>query len=295
MCLRCQKSKVICDGYSISPQPMLFDYEASIEERRRMAVLVECTIPSIETCNKADHEFWTRTALQAAHRCTSLRHALLSVQAYRESLSDPKDHSPEHLQYAQTQYSAAIRAAAAAQYRSEDVGFGELASLSIVFRCIEVLRNDYDNAAMHLNGGRHVLDTASESNVHSDPITDLLIPIFHRLEFRSMAVSTLVNGDIATSDGGIERAREMGHAVLSLISHGVLRKAKSAPSLDSFLACLRLICKQWYQEVCVTTEQLPAAGPATEAAIYCKIQYFLTTIALRAGTAEDDADLEDVS
>ena len=138
-CRRCTKAGLSCAGYA-APQAILFDYEASVEERRRIHFFTEHTIPSIEVYNSADREFRTQTIIQASHVGTSLRHALLSIEAYHESLTDTHN-SASHLQYAQLQYSKAIATAAAAQYQTAGFGLGELLVLSIALRSIEVFRN----------------------------------------------------------------------------------------------------------------------------------------------------------
>ena len=324
MCLRCLKSsshpgaKVEC-VYTPAPLALVFDYEASLEERRRIRFFVDRTIPSIEVFNSADREFWTELVVKGAAGGVggSLRCAVLSIEAYHESLlltssgngSERQDGDDEmrqrererNLRYAQLQYSKAIKSAAAAKYDNHAFGLGELLALSIAMRSIEVFRNQLDNAYMHLSAGRAVLDEAVQSNMHSELIRGLLKPMMQRLEFKSLPVSTITNGDIAGGAGAeedgierdaaasIERAREKGHAILSLVCHGIQQTASSPESRNRFIDRLFSIIGKWYKEVLAVTKRLPKHGPAMESAIYAKIQFWLLMAALRIRDARDES------
>ena len=194
----------------------------------------------------------------------------------------------KHQRYAQFQYSKAIASAAATCYRSAGIGFGELLLLSIALRSIEVFRNDSLNAFLHVTAGRSVLDAATRSNLNSDLMHSLLWPVMLRLEYKSMPVPTITNEDITAGDGDIERARQKGHAIMSLLCHGILQSASSTQKRSQFLVVARPILARWYRDVVTVVQRLPKSGPVTASAIYTRIQFFLTAIALNIGDAQDE-------
>ena len=134
-CGRCLKSGLTCQGYHL-PQPLLFDYEASVTERRRFQFFLDYTVPSIEVGNDPDRQFWTQTILQASHTAKYIRHALLAIQAYHESLTDSQN-SLAHQLYAQEHYLKGLRAATEARDRSD---LAEVLMMSIALRSLEVAR-----------------------------------------------------------------------------------------------------------------------------------------------------------
>ncbi len=253
-----------------------------------MTFCIERTVPSMEVCNGPDREIWTETIIQASYIGGSIRHALLSIQAYHESLMAVQSDQLKHRKYAQFQYSKTIASAAATRYQSAGIGIGELLLLGIILRSIEVFRNDSLNAFLHVTAGRSVLDAAQRSNVTSDLMHSLLRPVMLRLEYKSMPVSTINNEDITAGHGGIERARQKGHAIMSLLCHGILQSASSTRKRSQFLVVARWIMARWYRNVVTVTQRLPNSGTVTASAIYTRIQFFLTAIALRIGDAQEE-------
>ena len=132
------------------------------------------------------------------------------------------------------------------------------------------------------------MDAAAQSNIHSDLIDTLLRPIMQRLEYKSMPFSIITNGDIAEGEGSIEREREKGHAILSMICHGIVQNATIASRRHAFLRQVLPVCGTWYREVISVTKRLPNSGPAMESAIHAKIQFFLMMAALRLERADEE-------
>ena len=285
ICRHCLKSNLVCEGYRI-PKPLIFDHHASFEERRRLHFFRAQTIPSIEVTVDADREFWTKAVVQASNAGSCIKTPLLAVSAYHESLTDQKNCS-FHQAFAQRKYVDTIQHVTRLQRGSEEISTSELVALSFILRTLETFRNDDTAAAIHLQASRSILEQAGTEDLESSWVRPVLLPMLYRLEYRSLSSSVLNNGDIAAEDGGVERAREKGHAIMSWFCHNLAR-GRSSAKLKPFRSQAYQTLRKFYSEVDEVSRNREKNGLPMKDILYVKVQWLLVKLTLSTLVFKDE-------
>ena len=275
---------------SLHPGPSRLEL-SSDKDWRRFQFLIECTIPSIEVCSAPEHEFWSRIALQAGEHRRCVREALLAIQAYHESILETKS-SLEHLERANSQYVKALRSTVKEQSPLQTSDFGEMLILSVIFRAIEMLRNNYTHAFIHLKASRSMMDEKEASHIHSTSIDDIFTPMISRLEYKSMPLSDLgANAyDSEVDHTDIEPARRKGHALMSWACHvlSLQGPATTKESFESFRALFINLGLRWTEHIDEVIKNQWSAGVQRSYSIYAKLNFFLSKVAFNVMTFSDE-------
>ena len=292
LCFRCRRSHLMCAGYQ-TIEPLIFDYHASIEERRRTQYFLERTVPSIEVCNDADREFWTTTVLQASHSESFLRAALLSISAYHESLTDHA-HRFNHQRSAQALYVKALILTRTLPQPSDAIEKGTLLMMSILLRSVEVFRNDFQAAAVHLNASRSLLQEIRTASKESMLVQQILHPMLQRLEYQSLPTVVIREGDLPTSSAfnktrrtHAERIRDRGNAAMSWVCHNLATTRLSPVDFDKFRCHAYFTLQRFYVDLQAALWK-DETRMSCQYMLYFKIQWLLVKVALTTLIHEDE-------
>ncbi len=224
--------------------------------------------------------------VQASNAGSRIRTPLLAVSAYHESLADLSN-SSIHQAFAQRKYLDTIQYVTRLQEGSEEISTGELLALSLILRTLETFRNDDNAAAVHLQASRSILEQTGTQDLESSWVRPVLLPMLYRLEYRSLSSSVLSNGDITTENGGVERAREKGHAIMSWFCHNLARSRSSA-TLKPFRSQAYQTLRNFYSEVDEVSRNKETRGLPMKDILYVKIQWLLVKLTLSTLVFKDE-------
>ncbi|OAL39584.1 hypothetical protein AYO20_00981 [Fonsecaea nubica] len=158
-CKRCTSTGRRCDGY-VAPRPLLFEIPQDKDERWGFYYFRDRT--SKQLLSFANHDFWSRLVLQAGYFRGVVRHALVAIASYHESVDHPdKFRQLDRQCFALLQYNKAIKSLfdAGSHSHVEDILLA-----SILFTFFENIRGVLSNALVHLNAGLRVLSEWQSSD-----------------------------------------------------------------------------------------------------------------------------------
>ncbi|KIW27734.1 uncharacterized protein PV07_07444 [Cladophialophora immunda] len=151
-CVRCTSTGRRCDGY-VALRTLLFEIPQDKDERWGFYYFRDRT--SRQLLSFAHHDFWNRVAIQAAYSRAIVRHALVAIASYHESVDHPDQlRRLDRQLFAFRQYNKAITSIldAGAHCDVEDVLLA-----SILFTFLENVRGALSSALVHLHAGLRVL------------------------------------------------------------------------------------------------------------------------------------------
>ena len=134
-----------------------------------------------------DPTFWNRVVLQASHRVSSLRHALVALASHWETVVEPgsrirRTADWDRDAYALQQYTKAITEMRKSLQHDPKPSREELLVSNLLFVCIEMFQNHYDSALRQMSSGIHLFCDWSENNgTNQNAGTELQYAEFARL------------------------------------------------------------------------------------------------------------------
>ena len=111
---------------------------------------------TIEVADETDVELFSRIIPQAGFHVPAIRSAVLTIASYVESLLDMENAS-RHRLYAEYNYTKVLKETASMHSAASGSNWVEILLLSMLLRCLETHRNDYDRAVMHLRGALGII------------------------------------------------------------------------------------------------------------------------------------------
>lgn len=148
-----------------------------------------------------DPTFWNRVVLQASHRVSSLRHAIVALASHWENVVVPGSRIRSTTEwdcdtYALQQYTKAITEMRMSLQHDPKPSREELLVSNLLFFCIEMFQNHFDSALRQMSSGIHLFCDWSESNgTKKDSKTGLQYGEFARLIghiFRRLIVQSML-------------------------------------------------------------------------------------------------------
>lgn len=176
-------------------KPLLFEISEDEEERWGFHYFRDRT--SGQIISFSDHEFWNRLVIQAGYSRTVVRHALVAIGSYHESVDHPDEvRRLNRQQFAFQQYNEAIKAIARS---GTNLDTEDVLLTVILFVFLENVRGSWSAALVHLNGGLRILSEwraarqLSESNSKSsNAIEEHLAPILDQLQTSAASLMPVV-------------------------------------------------------------------------------------------------------
>ncbi|KIX94965.1 uncharacterized protein Z520_09275 [Fonsecaea multimorphosa CBS 102226] len=151
-CERCTSTGRRCDGYVVL-KPLLFEIPQDKDERWGFYYFRDRTSKQLLSLSR--HDFWNRLVIQAGYSRGIVRHALVAIASYHESVDNP-DHfrQLDRQRFAIWQYNKAIKSLLDAGIHGD---IEDVLLASILFTFFENVRGMLSNALVHLHAGLRVL------------------------------------------------------------------------------------------------------------------------------------------
>lgn len=120
-------------------------------ERYRFWLYMQLSHSTLEAFGDTDAEFFCNILPQASIHVPAIRSAVLCFASYIGSLIDPINARDCQLA-AEWHYRKVLLSAGSAKTRSSNSSWVEIFLVSLLLRCLETYRNDYNRAVTHLQG-----------------------------------------------------------------------------------------------------------------------------------------------
>lgn len=186
-CQKCTSTGRTCDGYSVLPFsrtelhaasqrsqspaktdgtsgqsssliPRLVTDESfrTVAEKRYFQFFRNCTVAS--TNLTVDSRFWDSLVLQACDAEPAIKHTILTLASYHNSViaKDDRDISRQHLAYSERQYQQALGEAKQLIETPSNKHIDRILMVCILFIVFEYLRGNYAAAQKHMDSGRTI-------------------------------------------------------------------------------------------------------------------------------------------
>ncbi|KAG9234779.1 hypothetical protein BJ875DRAFT_293666 [Amylocarpus encephaloides] len=171
-CLRCVSTDRICDGYphvqaprsshasiislpDIAGPALDIEIRASPQSKRSFSYFLQRTRPQLAGFFGSD--FWERLVLQAAHRESAVRHALVAIGSVHELSERQTAASDVSRAFALEQYNLAIRELLVAPSQGGERGVDVCLIACILFACLENMQGRHVTAITHIQSGAKLL------------------------------------------------------------------------------------------------------------------------------------------
>ncbi|OAP65635.1 hypothetical protein AYL99_01607 [Fonsecaea erecta] len=238
-CERCTSTGRRCEGY-VALRPLLFEIPQDKDERWGFYYFRDRT--SRQLLSFAHHDFWNRLVIQAGYSRGIVRHALVAIASYHESVDTP-DHvrQLDRQQFAICQYNKAIKSLLDAGIHSD---VEDVLLASILFTFFENVRGALPNALVHLHAGLRVLSEwrslhSSWDNVKpsNQLIGQHLAPILCHLQNTAATLMPIrLDQPRISSIGPPEcfQSLQESHVFFDKIVHGLCARLQSVHKQDTW-------------------------------------------------------------
>lgn len=283
---RCVQSRRQCGGYSVS-RALIFDPDISRQERRSFQFLREQAVDILEVHNEDDFVLWNQLMLQASHRNAAIRFGVLSLVAYYDSLYSPYEAS-RHAAQAGRHYVNALSAAAGPTSLQHASSTDEVLILSLLLHCIEIFRQQYGDAFIHLQAALRIVRGMSTSEISRSRIATIVDRLKKWPDPKIDAVSLAWSASVPLTSVSTARQRLM--QIQNWISRRLYTCIDGQEDIRDPCQGFRLQLLDWkadFDAFCSNTE-LKANNEAREA-IYVRILYGLITLAVATVLAEQSS------
>lgn len=171
-------------AFSMYPlaHPLSMHADWSERERHKLWLYLQLSRSTLEAADAADVELFCTFLPQVSLHVLPLRFAILCFASYIGSLIDPSNANDCQLA-AEWQYRQVLKSAAYGQSPSSSSNWVELFLVSLLLRCLETYRNDYDRASTHLSGAIGIVK-ANELTSTTQPLDPCVQHIINRLKVK---------------------------------------------------------------------------------------------------------------
>lgn len=216
-------------------------------ERYKLWLYLQLCRSTLEVANAADVELFCTFLPQVCLQVLPIRFAISCYASYIGSLIDPSNADSLQLA-AEVQYRQVLRSAASVQSLSTSSSWVELFLVSMVLRCLETYRNDYDRASTHLQGAMDIIQAngSIEATQSLDPcVLHIVNRLKAKIKSQSKALSHSPMSGFAKFNSTIDDiCKLLHHAAEDEVSkpdrHSLTQKCIS--ELDSSLPSIGLDC-----------------------------------------------------
>lgn len=240
-CLRCTSTGRKCDGYA-PLNVIMFEICEDVQERRSFHYFRERTVSEI--CSFNTSRFWSRLVLQAGYARETVRHALVAIGSFHESLEN-KQSTQRVLQsrFTLEQNNKAIKALTT---DAKLLSIEEVLISCIVFIFFENVQGHFDTALKHLENGLKILSEWRAKRLHgagtpSAVIEDELAGILDTLHIQASVLLPESDSDAKkiytnTLPDSFANIQEAHHYFYQLI-HWTCENLESLPASDGASTC----------------------------------------------------------
>jgi Fungal specific transcription factor domain len=126
--------------------------------------------------------------LQASHRHEAIRYGVLALSSYCESLSNPYEVQANAAQ-ARRHYSKTLSAAASSAALQHSASTDEVLLLGLLLHCVELFRQQYADAYVHLQAALNIVNDMSPSEISRSRIANIVVRLRKRPKLSIDSVS----------------------------------------------------------------------------------------------------------
>lgn len=127
-----------------------------VAEKRYFQFFRQVTVAS--TSLFVDSRFWDRLILQASDAERAIKHGVLAIAAFHNSITSgiERSTSQQHLAYAEKQYQVALREANALLIKASNKQIERVLMVCVLFILYEGMRGDFAASQAHMTSGRAI-------------------------------------------------------------------------------------------------------------------------------------------
>ena len=162
------------------PWPLALDVDWTERERKRFWLYMQLSHSTLEAFGDADAEFFCNVLPQASMHAPAIRSAVLCFASYIGSLIDPNNARDCQLA-AEWHYRKILLSAGSVRTPSSDSSWVEVFIASMLLRCLETYRNDYNRVVTHLRGAIGIIKD-HKSSTATQPLDLCVQHIINRVK-----------------------------------------------------------------------------------------------------------------
>ena len=233
---RCIQSQRQCDGYVVQ-RALIFDPDASRRDRRCFQFLREQAHGLLEVHNEEDFVLWNHLMLQASHRNEAIRHGVLALSAYAESLNNPSDAISSIIE-ARKYYFGSLSAASAPSALHQLASIDEILLLGLLLHCVELFRQQYAEARVHLHAVINIVSAMTPGEISRSLLAQIVRRLRKSPNLKIDAVSLAASASMPIFS--IESARDRLMQIHSWISRRLYASCHGQEDLQTLCAGFQL-------------------------------------------------------
>ena len=223
--------------------------------------------------------------LQASHRNPAIRHGVLSLVSYYDTLSSPSDAHENAIQ-AKRHYVDALSTATGPLALQHATSTDEVLILSLLLHCIEIFRQQYNDAFVHLQAALRIVHGMSSGEIsHSRVAT--IVDRLKKWPNKIDAVSLARGACLPLTS--IDSARERLMQIHSWISRRLYAAPSGYEDVRDLCRGFQLQLYDWnadFDQLC--SRQEFRVGNEARSAIYVRILHGLIALAVSIVSAEQN-------